>query len=220
MRVARLTTRGAVFLTAVVGAATLASGPGVSAPSRVIDRTVVCAISPGNPREIDVSARSGTRVFGDRSRWKIRPSAGFHDPRSTKPQVSAGIVAGWPPSPVDVGFRVSAQGLSYSTRCRPSNSRVPFSTAGLSGGPASQIGDEYDCVVTLRILVRIRSVFRVPTSVHRQRTEHSDQFVANGKVREASLALRTSTGKPIALATARESGRGRLFVGDTCGPSG
>ena len=194
-----------------------------SAQSRVIDRTVACAISPGNPREIQVNAQSGTRLFGDRSKWKSLPAASFGDPLSTSPTspgVSAGIWAGWPPV-AEVGFPVRTEALRYSVRCRPSRSRVPLSSRGLSGGMASQVGDEYDCVVPGRILVRVRGVFYAPTSLRRWRPTRSiDQYVARGRARGGALAIRTESGRPIALATVHESGWARLRVGPTCGPSG
>lgn len=189
-----------------------------SAKSRIIDRTVMCSISPGNPREIDVSATSGTRLFGDRSQWRVRPSFGFHDARSqtlTGPLMHAGIVAGWPPE-----RPANPDSFGYSVRCRSTRATLRLSTAGLSGGPASPNGDEYDCRVPANILVRLRAVYREPTSLRRKKTRFSDQFVARGAVQEASFVIATLSRKRIAFATAHESGRARLFVGDTCGPSG
>ena len=188
------------------------------AASRVIDRTVVCSIMPGNPREIDVQASSGTRPFGDRSKWKSLPSASFGDPRSTSPtssHVYAAIRAGWPP-PREVGLPLRTDTLSYSITCRPSRARVPLSAGGLSGGAAGAFGDDYDCVVPRKILVRIRGLYRSATTLKRSR----DSLVARGAVREGYLAVRTPSGKQIALATVFESGKARLFVGDTCAPSG
>lgn len=189
--------------------------------SRVIDRTVVCTISDGSPREILVSAESGTRLFGDASKWKNLPNAGFYDRRSTNPQLTGRITAGWPPIRAGAGLPLRTDMLSYSARCLPSSARVPLSTSGLSGGAAGPFGDRYDCVVARRVLVRIRGVFYKPTSLRRQRpTRYVDQLAANGRVREGALAVRTESGKPIAFATVHESGRARLFVGPSCGPSG
>lgn len=131
----------------------------------------------------------------------------------------AWIVAGWPPQQ-DVGVPLRTESLAFSAGCRAASGRVPLSTAGLSGGPASPIGDEYDCVVPRALVVRIKSVFRTPTSVRRQRTRTFHQLVARGPVREAYLAIRTLSGEQIVLASAHESGRARLFVGKTCGPGG
>ncbi|MEX0807612.1 MAG: hypothetical protein WD044_02685, partial [Dongiaceae bacterium] len=186
--------------------------------STVIDRTVSCAITRGGTREIDVRAQSGTRLFGDRSKWKSLPGASFGDPRSASPtssHVYAYVSAGWPP-PRQSGLPLRTDTLAYSIECRPSSAPVPLSTVGLSGGAASPNGDEHDCVVAAKILVRIRGVYRTPTSLKRSR----DSFVARGPVKEGYLAIRTLSGDQIALATVLESGRARLFVGDSCGPSG
>lgn len=196
--------------------------------SKIVDRTVVCETGGGNLREIDLSARSGLRLRGDRSKWQDRPYASFVAGKTYIPgkgnTVSASIIAGWPPARY-AGRPVRSESLSISTRCRPSPSRASLSTAGMSGAAASQFGDEYDCVVPARVLVRVRSVFRVPTSVSRERRRYGgntfeDDFVAQGPVREASLVIRTLSGKPIAAATVHESGRARLFAGDSCGPNG
>jgi hypothetical protein len=191
----------------------------LQAPTRIIDRTLVCSVADGNPREIQVQALSGTRLFGDRSKWKLRPHGAFHDPRAASPagsQTSAWVTAGWPPHE-EIGRPPSAVSLAYSRRCRPSGSRVPLSRAGLSGGAASPNGDEYDCIVPGRILVRIKAIFRAPASLSRYRF---GQLAARGAVQEGYLAIRSQSGKQIALATVHESGKARLFVGSTCGPSG
>ncbi|MDQ3379050.1 MAG: hypothetical protein M3546_01845 [Actinomycetota bacterium] len=214
----------ALVLLAAASSATAQPSTGAqSAKSRIIDRTLLCAISPGNPREIRVSAQSGTRLFGDRSKWKILPAASFGDPRSaspTTPGVSAGVWAGWPPVRA-AGRPLATETLRYSVRCRRSGSRAALTSRGLSGGSASQLADHYDCVVPRRVLVRVRGVFDAPTSIHRFRpTNYIDEFVARGRMNEGALAIATEPGKPIALATVHESGRARLFVGTSCGPSG
>lgn len=195
-----------------------------SAASRVIDRTLVCPVTPGGIQEIDVSAASGTRLFGDPSKWKFRPYVSFGDPRSrtpSRPHVGAHAVAGWPPESEHGSSNPDS--LAYSARCRSTKTKVPLTTATLAGGVASPVGDRYDCVVPSTVLVRIKAVFRDPTSIRRVRsrqTQFVDQFVARGAVREVTLAIGTSGGKRIALATAHESGRARLFVGNGCEPSG
>jgi hypothetical protein len=171
-----------------------------------------------------VIAGLATRLFGDPTKWSTRPTASFGDPRSASPttaRVFAWITAGWPAIAAAAGYARRTDALAYSTRCRRSRSAVPFSTARLSGGPASAIGDRYDCVVPRSILVRVRGSFCAPTSLKRKRpTPDVDQLVAEGRVREGALALRTVSGKPIALATVHESGRARLFLGESYGPSG
>lgn len=196
------------------------------AKSRIVDRTLACAIATANPREILVQAASGVRAFPDRSRWQERPNAGFSDPRSGSPTmtgVSAWVSAGWPPEGDSTAPFVGDEVLRYSVRCRPSRARVAFTSRGLVGGLAGQFGDRYDCVVPARVLVRIRGVFYAPTSLRRWRPaaiRSIDELVARGRTKEGSLSIYTASGKPIALGTVHESGRARIFVGATCGPSG
>lgn len=192
--------------------------------SKIVDRTVECETGDHPIREVDVTVRSGVRERGDRTKWQYRPSASFVAEGSWKPATPnrgrAGISAGWPPVKY-AGFPLNPVALYISTRCKLSRSRVSLSRAGLSGSVASQFEDEYDCVVPARVLVRVRAIFRTPTKLRRDRWNRSEvNDVADGPVREGTLAISTFSGKPIALATVHESGRTRIFVADTCGPNG
>lgn len=199
----------AAALTALACAAALAgAGSGSSASSRIVDRTLVCTIVQGNPREVTVQAQSGTREGS--SRWHIRPSASFDDPKSY-PGASAWLSAGWPP--------LDADALTYSPTCRPSSARVPLSSRGLTGGIASPTADRYDCVVPKKILVRLRGVFRSPTSLRLTTRARQRYWVARGAMIEGSLAVRTQTGRPTALATVASTGKAQILVSDACGPS-
>jgi hypothetical protein len=188
--------------------------------SVIVDRTVVCSITPGGVRELDVEARSGTRDFSDPSKWRFLPHIGFRDPRTSAARLtSASMSAGRPYIQRDPGG--SSNTFLLGAACRTANAGVSLSSARLSGGAASPVGDEYDCVVPAKVFVRVRAVFRAPTSLRRGRTPSGGTYYyAREDIREAAIAISTVLGKPIALATAHESGRARLFVGDTCGPSG
>lgn len=188
--------------------------------SKIVDRTVVCSITPGGVRELDVEARSGTRDFSDPSKWRFLPHIGFRDPRTSAARLtSASMSAGRPYIQRDPGG--SSNTFLLGAACRTANAGVSLSSARLSGGAASPVGDEYDCVVPAKVFVRVRAVFRAPTSLRRGRTPSGGTYYyAREDIREAAIAISTVLGKPIALATAHESGRARLFVGDTCGPSG
>lgn len=187
--------------------------------SKIIDRTVVCSITPGSVRELDVEARSGTRDFSDRSKWRFLPHVGFHDPRTSAAKLtSASMSVGGPYIGREPGS--SSDTFLLGAACRTASTRVPLSSARLSGGAASPFGDEYDCVVPAKVFVRVRAVFRAPTTLRRSRTPGGGiYYFARERIREGAIAISTLSGKPIALATAHESGRARLFVGDTCGPS-
>jgi len=215
-----------VGIALVTAAAALAASPssiGQAAKSRIVDRTVLCVLQGESPRELDVEARSGTRDFSDPSKWRTLPAGGFIAPGRARP-ARASIYAGWPPvwdpEHPDAGTpRSAAESLRYSSRCTPSRMHVPLSSAGLSGGNASQFGDEYDCLAPRAILVRIRGIFHERTSLRRDRSRFVDDLVARGGVKQGSLAIRTSRGKPIAFITVRESGRSQIFVGPSCGPN-
>jgi hypothetical protein len=207
----------AVFLEPSAGAHS-----GGSAPSRVVDRTVLCVLAGESPGELDVEARSGTRDFSDRSKWRMLATGSFIEPGRALP-ARAAIYAGWPPvqrqGDFPLGPRSAAESLRYSSRCRPSRARVPLSSAGLSGGKASPFRDEYDCLAPRRILVRIRGIFHERTSLRRQRGRFFDDLVARGGLKQGFLAVRTSAGKPIAFITVHEAGNAQIFVGDSCGPN-
>ncbi|MBA2296396.1 MAG: hypothetical protein H0W16_14870 [Actinobacteria bacterium] len=96
---------------------------------------------------------------------------------------------------------------------------MPLSSAGLAGGKASPFWDEYDCLAPRRILVRIKGIFHERTSLRRQRGSFFDDLVARGGLKQGFLAVRTSTGKPIAFITVHEAGNAQIFVGDSCGPN-
>ena len=96
--------------------------------------------------------------------------------------------------------------------CRPSRARVPLSAKGLVGGPAGQLGEEYDCESPRRVLVRLRAILRARAPVYRER--HFLKTKAN--LKSAYLAIRTRSGRPLAFAAVFESGKARLFTASSC----
>lgn len=202
-----------------VALAALAAVTGYSAgaeptASRVVDRTVVCAIGKrAGVRKVEVHARTGTRLYGDRTKWKFLADASVYD-GSTYPALTW-MAAGWPPD-FEPGQQPSTVTLSMAVRCRQTLTRVPLTTKGLTGFAASPLDDEYQCVVPKRVLVRVKATYRAPTSLRLNRKWGT--LEARGVVREGVVAVRTETGKPIALATVNESGKARLYVADHCEP--
>ncbi|MBA3401684.1 MAG: hypothetical protein H0U05_06810 [Actinobacteria bacterium] len=191
------------------------TGGSQSAPSRVIDRTLSCAVFPqGGVEAVDVSARSGLRLYTDRSRWKYPASAGVGDFAGTFVSVSAGN----PVADPEPGFPASPHRLSIvAGRTCTVAPRIPLSTAGLAGGPASQLEDRYDCLPGRRVLVRVRAVFRSATSLRLKRYRRGDVYhVANGTVAEGKVAVRSLTGRPLAYVQIFESGKARLFTARGC----
>jgi hypothetical protein len=94
--------------------------------------------------------------------------------------------------------------------------RVPFTARGLRGGSPGPFGQLFDCETPSRVLVRIRAVFRVPTTLETIRPFGYPMLAAHGEVGEALPAIRTPTGKPLALATVSESGKARLLTASSC----
>jgi hypothetical protein len=133
------------------------------AASRVIDRTLSCAVGArAGVRSVAVRAQTGTRHIEDRSKWKFLASAGVGDPYAS----FAGVSAGTPVADLAPEFRRSPERL-YIVAGRTCNAaaRIALSATGLARASASPLGDTYDCRPGTRVLVRVRGVFRSPTSL-------------------------------------------------------
>lgn len=209
----------------VVAALAVASAPSVStggsttaAPSRLVDRTFSCSVgSTLGARILKVSARSGFRAPETPRKWKWLADAGLGGRDGSYVFVSAGA----PPPPL-VGNSLPWRWLQVELeRCSSSRVRVPLSPSGLTGGAANQIGsDRYECQAPSRVLVRVRALFRVATTLRRQRRYGKLRLTTatTAVAREASFAVRTPTGKPIAFGDVVESGKARLFTAPSCAP--
>jgi hypothetical protein len=208
--------RGLLALVVLAAAvATVPTNPSASTQaSRVVDRTVACSIGKrAGMRTVEVHARTGTRLFGDRTKWKFLANAYLTDP-SSYPALTW-VSAGWPPV-FEPGQTPSNVTLSTAVRCKQSSARVPLTTKGLSGFAASPLDDEYHCVVPKRVLVRVKATFRAPTSLRLNRKWGT--LEARGVVREGVVVVSTEAGKAVALAIVNESGKARLNVADNCEP--
>jgi hypothetical protein len=206
----------------LAASAFVASGSATTsvAPARVIDRTFVCESGlVGGGREIELRARSGFRSLQNPSQWQMLPSVGL----STRGDLTS-ISAGEPREkrandPNDFG--PFGSGLSVgATSCKPARASVRLSARGLSGGAASQLGDTYDCPAPWKVLVRVRGVFPVPTSLRLNRHYDSrawrTSFRPAESPREAYFAVQTRGGKALAFAAAFGSGKARLFTAPSC----
>jgi hypothetical protein len=197
---------------ALATAALLVGGTARGAPAaaRIIDRTLSCTVPlQSGARPIKVSAHSGFRDPDRPGEWKWLAAAELGLP----PVVW--VYAGEAPN------RASGALALDLARCTRATARVAFSSRGLNGGVASQLlgTDAYDCRVGSRILVRVRAVFREPTSlatVLRAYRQNYRGTPAGAVMREAQLAARTPGGKPVVYADVVESGRARLFVASGC----
>jgi hypothetical protein len=192
--------------------------------SRIVDRRLVCATSQsGGIYEIEAQSFSGTRQG---SRWARLPFAVV----STGDVAAAAevlrnslawITAGRPHASTVLGdYFYPPRAVAYGTlalnrrNCRSSSARIPLTAAGLTGGAASRLGDVFDCGGPRRVLVHVRAVLATPGRL----TGHGDFLVTTTPVREARIAVRTETGRPLAYATVAESGRSTLHTGRGCFP--
>ena len=121
-----------------------------------------------------------------------------------------GATSGYPwngPSPTGgLGFNVKL--------CKAAPKPIPLTTRGLSGGAAGQFGDQYKCLLSGPVVIRLRAFFVTPTTlkIDKARTWYS----AIGRIANAQVAVRTATGKPLAYAQTLDSGKARLFVSGGC----
>ena len=181
---------------------------------KTIDETYSCPVGKrAGVRNVEVHAIAGTRSSDDPTKWQTRAATYVIDP--TLPRAGlAWSFAGWPQvwQPAQVP---SARAVWVSTSCHlVLADPTPLSTRGLTGGSASPFGDEYECAVPKRVLIRIRATFRAPTTLRRTAL----YLEADGIVTRAQIAVRTASGTPVSYATVSESGRARLFVAGTCIP--
>ncbi|MBA3433000.1 MAG: hypothetical protein H0U08_02785 [Actinobacteria bacterium] len=194
------------------------------ATSRVVDRTFVCTHAAlGDLKEIE--ARAGQGIREGRSKWKQLPFAVVATGRATNSLSRWGrltysyawITAGEPSSTTTIDSEWRKIGVPATlgvsaTACTRATSHVPLSAAGLSGGVASPFGEEFDCSTPRRFLVRVRAVLRSPAALRARQG-----FLAtNAPVREARLAVRTLTGRPLVYAEAFDSGKTRLLTAKSC----
>ena len=180
--------------------------------SKLVDRTVTCRTGvQGGARVIYLRAQS---AFGERPKLEWLAQAmvsAVGQPVPSKPNYRptlAGMTAGWPaPPPLTSG------GIGFhGGRCVATRGRVALSPRGLVGGAASQLGDEYTCVVPRSMLVRIRAVFRTPVELKLRRGYYS----ADGRITRGQIAVTTIAGKPLVYAEVAESGTARLFTSKGC----
>jgi hypothetical protein len=206
--------------------------------ARVVDRTYLCRVAPHNGvRRIEARAQRGFREDG---RWRWLSSAGVSNENGGPPAklpptptgqipiyytnwgfgVSAGLELAHPePSPPLRPYRA---GLSVTSRraCTATRARVPLSRRGLDGFPADYFGDEVECASPAKVLVRVRAVFAEPASLQIDRSQGELRTRrASGAVREAALAVRTTSGRPLLYASTSAAGAARLFSAAGCSPT-
>jgi hypothetical protein len=203
---------GTAFLLVGLALTWQPSAAGSLAATRVIDRTLLC--TPGvraGVRIIHVKAQSAFRK-GPTLEWLAQATVTI--PVGTRQArydtALAGVTAGWPPPPP-----LTSGGMGFEGKlCRSTRASVAFSSHGLGGGAASQLGEELQCYPPREVLVRVRAAFRTPTTITFDKKRSF--YDAIGRIEKAQIAVRTLTGKPLVHAEILESGKARLFTARSC----
>jgi hypothetical protein len=201
-------TAGAALLCA--GAFAADGGTTTEAASPIIDRTFVCSVPARGTPVLEVWGQAGGHEIVDQASGRKQKAAAYANLRVVRVGFSeelVGVAASMGP-----GWGVSIN-REY---CIPVRRRIPLSNHGLASYAAGPFGDEFECSVPKQILVRVPAVFRAPTVLLRAGVPHGNRSRRVLRAKEltiqASLAARTQAGKPIAFATAHESGKVRLFT--------
>jgi hypothetical protein len=190
----------------VVGALVSAGAP--AANSTVFDRAFACSIPVhAGVRDLEVHASSGVRAADEPSRWSSLSQAALVTGSSTVGTI-ASMQAGAPLP--ELAARPTV--WIFTRHCRPSSASVRLSASGLSGGPANQIPERFECPVPRTVLVRVRVELRSSASLRLRDGGLSTQM----PVRAGKISARTLTGKPLAYAEVFESGKARLFFAGNC----
>jgi hypothetical protein len=193
----------------------------------VIDRTYACSTSIlGGIYELKSRAHSGIRSGSGWSKlpYAVVGSGGWAGPvfglHHASGNTLAWISAGTPSTATTIdldsqAFPVVEGGTLgvNNEQCMPSRATVPLTTAGLRGGALSREGVFVDCPVPRRLLIRLRATVQGSAALR----DRARIFLAtNAPARDAKLAVRTLTGKPVAYAEVVQSGQTKLFTGTGC----
>jgi hypothetical protein len=199
---------------------------GTTAAPSLVDRTFLCTPAlVGGVRQIDVRAHAGSRRQG--ASWDSPSFASVSTTVSGsvftaiedelvwvtagRPSEHAAIVGVFAGAsfPVRTWGTVGVNGK----RCRGTEA-IRLDRTGLSGGAAGPFDDRWDCTTGNRVLVRVRTVVGARAALKSYR----GFLRTTVPVRQASLAVRTLTGKPLMYAEVFESGKSLLFTSPRCFP--
>jgi hypothetical protein len=170
---------------------------GSRAGARVVDRTFLCTTAlQGGIRMVSISASSGSG-----------PDPVLHGG-------SFGVSSGFARPP---GF-ASASTTSftlYPDRCKGSGAVVSLKPRRMQSAPPGPFGRSFDCEAPRRVYLRFRAVFFEPAPVQASRESGYQTLLAEGRMSEAAVAVRTPAGKPLVLATLSGS-KARLYAARSC----
>lgn len=222
MRVAAVGIVAALF----AGVSLVYPSVGGAPPAAAVDRTLLCSTLSvgGGLYQFEIRAQEGIRE--NRTTWKSLAFAAARSGRITigpsqlddslawagagRPSHTTNLEAKDPMSP----YPAQTHGtLALNQKlCSRSKARVRLTAKGLEGGPVGQLGEEYDCPAPRRVLVRLRATMRTRGPVYRDR----DFLKTKAALKNAYLAIRTRSGRPLAFAAVFESGKARLFTAASC----
>ena len=116
---------------------------------------------------------------------------------------------------------ISESSLMLSPACTITRASVPLSRKALSGGESSIFVNSAPCLSSARLLIRVRGTFAAPASfrpafVAGGAAGPVRMLVARGKVTSAQLAIRTTSGKPLAYASFGAKGTTQVYTARRC----
>jgi len=205
-------------IAAIVVAAGSARASSSSEATFVLDRTYSCAIPlHGGIYQLESRAHPGARTNG---RWTKLAYAGLRTGvfSGATGNLLAWVSAGAPTRTTSVDqefwtFDVRTFGTVgiRGDVCNPARASVPLSAAGLRGGTAARLGAEMQCESPRRVLVRLRAVLD-----SRAVLRGKDFESVHVPVREAKLAVHTTSGKRLSYAAVSRTGKATLFTAKGC----
>jgi hypothetical protein len=209
----------AAVLITLIGAFAARAGSD-AASALVLDRTYVCSVElKGGLYELEARAHAGVHSG---STWAKLPYTALRTGNFGRAPVGNMLVwvtAGAPvgATTVDQEFwtfpvaEVGTVGI-YGKLCRQVAQTAPLQRTGLRTQAAGRLGAKLVCEAPRRVLVRVRAVL---SSSGRLRSGEDFHFT-HAPVREATLAVRTLSGKPVAYATVSQTGKATLFTAKGC----
>ena len=173
----------------VAGAATA----GGSA-SKIVEQTLVCNV-PSQPAFPDPLRTMTMSATPKRKNWSASIGA-FTLGSENGEDISVGLTTG-PVPRTPLGYLA----WSRPPRCTGTTRSVPFSSAGLQGGPAPFGNKQYKCDVPAKVVIHVRAVFTKAVTVTSDARVPSQLF-AKGNISTGQLVVATLKGKRLGYASA------------------
>jgi hypothetical protein len=180
-----------------------AARDGIAQAARIVDERLLCTVSiRGGVPLVLVDAAAGPRNPTTAEHARLAVYSGFGN--------SSEYAFTW----ASAGVR-GRNTFVVGPKCRGTRRAVGLNASGLKVRRLSQDGVEFRCFAPRRVLVRVRAVFRTPTRLVRG---FGGARVTGAAVREASVSVRTESGKPMVFASINEAGQARLGTSGDCFP--